>query len=297
MIRFDDVALRRGPRVLFSGADFTLFRGEKVGITGENGSGKSSLLAMVRGELTPDAGHVGLPPGLEIAHVAQDVEASAQPAIDFVMDGDAALRLLEAPRGPVLEDFPEDAPGDTGDAATFVCPVSFGNADDGDSLMARVEREMAELLTWSELARQKRGRSTVGVSGLPALEAARWIDALVRDPETPVYRQGLERLPALRLARTAIEEATGMPVAVVRSGGAIPLVTALAKKGIKAALIEKGNIAGEQSSRNWGWCRQQHRDQILVIRIMRRQPGREGRRPQHQRHQRGNAQPQPQPVP
>lgn len=50
---------------------------------------------------------------------------------------------------------------------------------------------------------------------------------------------------------------------VVVVGGGIAGVAAtyaLAKKGIKAALIEKGNIAGEQSSRNWGWCRQQHRD-------------------------------------
>ena len=50
---------------------------------------------------------------------------------------------------------------------------------------------------------------------------------------------------------------------VIVIGGGIAGVAAtyaLAKKGVKVALIEKGNIAGEQSSRNWGWCRQQHRD-------------------------------------
>jgi hypothetical protein len=47
MIKFDDVTIRRGPRVLFAGADFSIYRGEKAGITGENGSGKSSLMAMV----------------------------------------------------------------------------------------------------------------------------------------------------------------------------------------------------------------------------------------------------------
>ena len=49
MLNFTDIAVRRGPRVLFSGATFSLFRGEKIGITGENGSGKSTLLELVRG--------------------------------------------------------------------------------------------------------------------------------------------------------------------------------------------------------------------------------------------------------
>ena len=96
MLSFDDVTLRRGPRILFSGASFTLFRGEKVGITGENGSGKSSLLSMVLGDLHPDAGHVGVPTNLAVAHVAQDLEPSDQQAIEFALDGDVALRELEA---------------------------------------------------------------------------------------------------------------------------------------------------------------------------------------------------------
>ncbi|MEY4761314.1 MAG: hypothetical protein RLZZ200_1170 [Pseudomonadota bacterium] len=95
MIRFDDVSIRRGPRVLFSGANFSLFRGEKIGITGENGSGKSSLISLVRGELTPDAGHFEMPGNLEIAHVSQEIEASDQAAIEFVLDGDTALRAIE----------------------------------------------------------------------------------------------------------------------------------------------------------------------------------------------------------
>ena len=96
MLKFDSVTLRRGPRVLFAEADFSLFRGEKVGITGENGSGKSSLLALVRGDLTPDAGHFEMPSNLAIAHVAQELDASDRQAIDFVLDGDIELRQLEA---------------------------------------------------------------------------------------------------------------------------------------------------------------------------------------------------------
>jgi ATP-binding cassette subfamily F protein 3 len=95
MLNFSDVAIRRGTRLLFSEATFGLFRGEKVGITGENGSGKSSLLALVRGELQPDVGTFEMPSNLEIAHVSQELHASDQQAIEFVLDGDAELRAIE----------------------------------------------------------------------------------------------------------------------------------------------------------------------------------------------------------
>jgi ATP-binding cassette, subfamily F, member 3 len=95
MLNFSDVAIRRGPRLLFSEATFGLFRGEKVGITGENGSGKSSLLALVRGDLQPDAGTFEMPSNLEIAHVSQELLATDQQAIDFVLDGDSELRAIE----------------------------------------------------------------------------------------------------------------------------------------------------------------------------------------------------------
>jgi ATP-binding cassette subfamily F protein 3 len=95
MIKFDAVTLRRGPRVLFAEASFSLFRGEKIGITGENGSGKTSLMALVQGQLQPDAGHFEMPDNLEVAHVAQELDATDQPALQFVLDGDAALRTLQ----------------------------------------------------------------------------------------------------------------------------------------------------------------------------------------------------------
>jgi ATP-binding cassette subfamily F protein 3 len=96
MLNFCDLTLRRGKRVLFSGATFSLFRGEKVGITGENGSGKSSLLALVRGELTPDGGTFDMPAQLAVAHVSQELLPSERSAIDFVLDGDPQLRELGA---------------------------------------------------------------------------------------------------------------------------------------------------------------------------------------------------------
>jgi len=95
MLSFSDVSIRRGTRLLFAKATFTLFRGEKVGITGANGAGKSSLLSLVRGELHADTGGFERPSRIAIAHVAQELVASGQPAIEFVMDGDAELRDLE----------------------------------------------------------------------------------------------------------------------------------------------------------------------------------------------------------
>src|SRR5471032_2558786 len=96
MLNFTDVSIRRGPRLLFSEATFSLFRGEKVGITGENGSGKSSLLSLVRGELQPDAGSFDMPTQLAIAHVSQELLATDREAIEFVIDGDPELRAIES---------------------------------------------------------------------------------------------------------------------------------------------------------------------------------------------------------
>jgi ATP-binding cassette subfamily F protein 3 len=95
MLNFSDISIRRGPRVLFEKATFNLYRGEKIGITGENGSGKSTLLALVRGEVTPETGSFDMPANLAVAHVAQELSASGERAIEFVLDGDAELRAIE----------------------------------------------------------------------------------------------------------------------------------------------------------------------------------------------------------
>jgi len=96
MLNFSNLSLRRGKRLLFADATFGLFRGEKVGITGENGSGKSSLLGLVRGELTPEGGSFEMPSQLAIAYVSQELAASEREAIEFVLDGDPELRQIEA---------------------------------------------------------------------------------------------------------------------------------------------------------------------------------------------------------
>ncbi len=96
MLSARDLTLRRGPEPLFEHASFTVLRGDKVGITGANGAGKSSLFAALRGKLTLDRGDIDLPPGLKIGYVEQELIASPELAIEFVLDGDTELRDVMA---------------------------------------------------------------------------------------------------------------------------------------------------------------------------------------------------------
>ena len=95
MLNFKNIALRRGVRVLFSNSSFTIHKGQKVGFTGANGAGKSSLFALVKNEMHLDEGDFSMPPNLEIAHVAQETPAVACSAIDYVIDGDREYRRLQ----------------------------------------------------------------------------------------------------------------------------------------------------------------------------------------------------------
>jgi ATP-binding cassette subfamily F protein 3 len=96
MIQFKKLSLYRGSRALIKDADLVLHDGWKVGLTGLNGCGKSSLFSLIRGELHPESGEVDIPKSAVIAHVEQEVEASMRPAVEYVIDGDAELRTLEA---------------------------------------------------------------------------------------------------------------------------------------------------------------------------------------------------------
>jgi ATP-binding cassette subfamily F protein 3 len=95
MLSARDLTLRRGPQPLFEQVNFTVFRGNKVGITGANGTGKSSLFAAILRELAPDRGDIDLPAAIKVAHVEQEIAASARPAIEFVLDGDTELRSVQ----------------------------------------------------------------------------------------------------------------------------------------------------------------------------------------------------------
>ncbi len=95
MIRLSNAALQRGEKHLFSKANLTINPGQKVGLIGSNGAGKSSLFKLLLGELSIDAGDLHIPEKWVIAHMAQEHEASNKSALDYVIDGDQALRSAE----------------------------------------------------------------------------------------------------------------------------------------------------------------------------------------------------------
>jgi ATP-binding cassette subfamily F protein 3 len=95
MIRLQNLTLQRGPQRLLEGAELTLHAGQKAGLIGANGAGKSSLFALLRGELGPDAGDCLLPPDWRIAHMRQEIDTLERLAVDYVLDGDLRLRQVQ----------------------------------------------------------------------------------------------------------------------------------------------------------------------------------------------------------
>ena len=96
MLQLSDVALRRGPRLLFEHASAQIHPGQNVGVTGANGTGKTSLLRLILAELAPDAGECRVPADWVIAHVDQATPSDTRAAVEYVLDGDAELRAIEA---------------------------------------------------------------------------------------------------------------------------------------------------------------------------------------------------------
>ena len=96
MLALTNISLRRGRKVLIENASFQIHAGQRMGVIGANGSGKSSLFAMLLGELEPDDGELAIDPKNVIAHVAQESPHGSGAAVDYVMDGDHELREVQA---------------------------------------------------------------------------------------------------------------------------------------------------------------------------------------------------------
>ncbi|MBK8897825.1 MAG: ATP-binding cassette domain-containing protein [Candidatus Competibacteraceae bacterium] len=95
MLTLRQLSLQRGGKPLFDNTSLTVYPGWKVGLIGANGSGKSSLFALLLDELHQDSGDLDRPPRWVVAHVAQETPALTVPALEYVLDGDAELRRIE----------------------------------------------------------------------------------------------------------------------------------------------------------------------------------------------------------
>jgi len=96
MIRISNLTLICGTQPLLEGAEVAIQPGERVGLVGANGSGKTSLFALLRGELHADKGDAEFPAQWRVSYVAQETPALERSAVEAVIDGDATLRALEA---------------------------------------------------------------------------------------------------------------------------------------------------------------------------------------------------------
>ena len=95
MLKITDLSLRRGTRLLLENIALDVFPGQRMGLTGANGCGKSRLFSVIAGRLEADQGNVTLPRGALISEVLQETPESSQTAIDYVIDGDKSYRSLE----------------------------------------------------------------------------------------------------------------------------------------------------------------------------------------------------------
>ena len=96
MITLKNVVLRRGAKVILDSASVTLNPGEKAGLVGRNGAGKSSLFAMLNGSLHEDGGEFFIPPQWRMSQVAQDMPETEQSATSYVIEGDTVLQAAQA---------------------------------------------------------------------------------------------------------------------------------------------------------------------------------------------------------
>ncbi len=133
MLSLSQISIRRGRKLLVENVSFQLHSGQRMGLIGANGSGKTSLFAMLLGEIEADDGELGLHPNDVIAHVAQESPSGTGSALNHVMDGDSELRKIQ---GAIAT---EETRGDEDGAGLHVLYERM-EAIDGYSAEARAAR-------------------------------------------------------------------------------------------------------------------------------------------------------------
>ncbi len=149
MLNIQNLTYLQGGIPLFQQANLQAFANQRIGLVGKNGCGKTTLFRLIRGEIKPDIGEVSLQSGKTIAYVEQEIANSAQPALEFVLDGDVQLRRLEK----ILEQ-------DNHDTAWFEAQHQF-EAIDGYGAPARA----AQLLNGLGFASDSLERPVTSFSG------------------------------------------------------------------------------------------------------------------------------------
>ncbi|WP_420993182.1 ABC-F family ATP-binding cassette domain-containing protein [Cupriavidus sp. 30B13] len=96
MISVRHVTLRRGVNVVLDRASVTFTPGEKIGLVGRNGAGKSSFFGLLNGTLHEDSGEFSIPAAWKMGQVAQEMPETQQSATDFVVEGDTVLLAAQA---------------------------------------------------------------------------------------------------------------------------------------------------------------------------------------------------------
>ncbi len=125
MLSITHLAYHVGGKPLLTDVNLQIFAGQRIGLVGRNGCGKSTLFRLIRGELKPDGGDIALQAGKTLAFVEQEILNAERPAIEFVLDGDSELRRLE-----------QELARDDHDAAWFEAQHRY-EAIDGYSASAR----------------------------------------------------------------------------------------------------------------------------------------------------------------
>ncbi len=95
MLNIQNMSYLQGGIPLLQNVNLQAFANQRIGLVGKNGCGKSTLFRLIRGEIKPDGGEISMQSGKTIAFVEQEITTSGQSALEFVLDGDAELRLLE----------------------------------------------------------------------------------------------------------------------------------------------------------------------------------------------------------